>query len=61
MRLTRILPAAAVMAAAFSFAGVMPASAMVLWCESDPPLQLVTPAGTNITFNNQIYRTQSAM
>ena len=55
MRLTRILPAAAVMAAAFSFAGVTPASAMVLWCESDPPVQLVTPAGANITVNNQIY------
>ena len=55
MRLTRILPAAAVIAAALSFAGVMPASAMVLWCESDPPIQLVTPAGTNITVNNQVY------
>jgi hypothetical protein len=55
MRLTRILPAAAVIAAALSFAGVAPASAMVLWCESDPPIQLVTPAGTNITVNNQIY------
>src|SRR5260370_17521030 len=55
MRLFRILPAAAVIAAALSFAGVAPASAMVLWCESDPPIQLVTPAGTNITVNNQIY------
>ena len=55
MRLFRILPAAAVIAAALSFAGVAPASAMVLWCEADPPVQLVTPAGTNITINNQIY------
>jgi hypothetical protein len=55
MRLTRILPVAAVIAAAFSFAGVMPASAMVLWCESDPPIQVVTPAGTNLTVNNMIY------
>jgi hypothetical protein len=54
MRL-RILPAAAVIAAALSFAGVAPASAMVLWCESDPPIQLATPAGNNITVNNQIY------
>ena len=55
MRLFRILPAAAVIAAALSFAGVAPASAMVLWCESDPPIELVTPAGNYITVNNQIY------
>jgi hypothetical protein len=54
MRLTRILPAA-VIAAAFSFAGAAPASAMVLWCESDPPVQLVSPAGTNLTVNNMVY------
>src|SRR5260370_26014492 len=54
MRLTRILPAA-VVATAFSFAGAAPASAMVLWCESDPPIQVVTPAGTNLTVNNMIY------
>jgi hypothetical protein len=55
MRLTRILPAAAVIAAAFSFAGAMPASAMVLWCESDPPVQVITPGGANLTVNNMIY------
>src|SRR2546428_127426 len=55
MRLFRILPAAAVIAAALSFAGVAPASAMVLWCGSDPPLQVVTPAGTNVMVNNMIY------
>src|SRR5260370_5076303 len=54
MKLTRILPAA-VIAAAFSFAGVAPASAMVLWCESDPPIQVLTPGGTNLTVNNMIY------
>jgi len=54
MRLTRILPAA-VLAAAFSFAGVAPASAMVLWCESDPPIQVITPAGNILTVNNMIY------
>jgi hypothetical protein len=54
MRLTRILPAA-VIAAAFVFAGAAPASAMVLWCESDPPVQVVTPAGTNLTVNNMVY------
>jgi hypothetical protein len=55
MRLARILPAAAVIAAAFSFAGVAPASAMVLWCESDPPVQVTTPGGANLTVNNTIY------
>jgi hypothetical protein len=55
MRLFRILPAAAVIAAALSFAGVAPASAMVLWCESDPPIQVITPAGANLTVNNMIY------
>jgi len=54
MRLTRILPAA-VIAAAFSFAGAAPASAMVLWCESDPPIQVETPAGAILTVNNMIY------
>jgi hypothetical protein len=54
MRLTRILPAA-VIATAFSFAGAAPASAMVLWCESDPPIQVLTPAGTILTVNNMIY------
>jgi hypothetical protein len=54
MRFTRILPAA-VIAAAFVFAGAAPASAMVLWCESDPPIQVVTPAGVNLMVNNMIY------
>jgi hypothetical protein len=55
MRLTRILPAAAVIAAAFSFAGAAPASAMVLWCESDPPIEVITPGGVILTVNNMIY------
>ena len=60
MRLTRILPAA-VIATAFSFAGAAPASAMLLWCESDPPIQVVTPAGTNLTVNNMIYVPRNEM
>jgi hypothetical protein len=55
MKLVRILPAAAVIAAALSFAGVAPASAMVLWCESDPPVRVITPGGANLTVNNMIY------
>jgi hypothetical protein len=59
MRLFKILPAAAVIAAALSFAGVAPASAMVLWCEGDPPIKVVTPGGTNLVVNNMVYVPQS--
>ncbi len=54
MRLTRILPAALV-AAALSFAGGGTASANVVWCVYDPPLEVVTPGGTYLTVNNTIY------
>src|SRR5260370_21424059 len=46
---------AGVAATACWLAGAALASAMVLWCESDPPIQVVTPAGTNLTVNNMIY------
>ncbi|HSP08525.1 MAG TPA: hypothetical protein VLU92_02885 [Candidatus Dormibacteraeota bacterium] len=36
-------------------AGQATASANVMWCLSDPPIQLVTPGGHNITVNNMIY------
>ena len=31
------------------------ASANVAWCVSDPPIQVVTPGGHNLTVNNQVY------
>ena len=36
-------------------AGQATASANVAWCLSDPPIELVTPGGHNITINNMIY------
>lgn len=36
-------------------AGQATASANVVWCLSDPPIELVTPGGHNITVNNMIY------
>jgi hypothetical protein len=31
------------------------ASANVAWCMSDPPIQVVTPGGHNLSVNNMIY------
>jgi hypothetical protein len=31
------------------------ASANVMWCMSDPPIQVVTPGGHNLSVNNMIY------
>jgi hypothetical protein len=31
------------------------ASANVVFCEADPPVQLVTPGGSYLTVNNQVY------
>jgi hypothetical protein len=31
------------------------ASANVMWCLSDPPLQVVTPGGHNLSVNNMVY------
>jgi hypothetical protein len=31
------------------------ASANVMWCMSDPPIQVETPGGHNLTVNNMIY------
>lgn len=36
-------------------AGQATASANVVWCISDPPIELVTPGGHYITVNNMIY------
>lgn len=60
MRLTRILTAGLI-AVAFSIAGETTASAYVVWCVSDPPVQVVTPGGTNLTVNNMIYLPPSAL
>jgi hypothetical protein len=31
------------------------ASANVMWCMSDPPIQVVTPGGHNLSVNNMVY------
>jgi hypothetical protein len=31
------------------------ASANVMWCLSDPPIQVVTPGGHNLSVNNMVY------
>ena len=31
------------------------ASANVMWCVSDPPVQVVTPGGHSLTVNNMVY------
>jgi hypothetical protein len=31
------------------------ASANVMWCLSDPPIQVITPGGHNLSVNNMIY------
>ncbi len=36
-------------------AGQATASANVVWCGSDPPIELVTPGGHHITVNNMVY------
>ncbi|MHB8612715.1 MAG: hypothetical protein ACYDAL_09845 [Candidatus Dormibacteraceae bacterium] len=35
--------------------GQAAASANVMWCLSDPPIQVVTPGGHNLSVNNMIY------
>jgi hypothetical protein len=35
--------------------GQVAASASVMWCMSDPPIQVVTPNGHNLSVNNMVY------
>jgi hypothetical protein len=60
MRLRTILPAVMI-AGALSFAGGASAYANVMWCVFDPPIQVVTPAGMNLTVNNMIYVPRSEL
>src|SRR4029077_16788884 len=54
MRLSRILPAAMI-AAVRAMAGGTAASAHVVFCMYDPPIQVVTPGGANLTVNTTVY------
>ena len=54
MKLSRILPAAMI-AAVLSMAGGTAASAHVVFCMYDPPIQVVTPGGHYLSVNTTIY------
>lgn len=41
--------------------GAGTASANVAWCIADPPVQVVTPGGTNLTVNNLVWLPPSAL
>lgn len=43
------------LAAGLLVAGGQAASANVVWCLSDPPIQVVTPGGHYLSVNNMIY------
>ena len=45
----------ALTAALLVVGGQVAASANVMWCLSDPPIQVVTPGGHNLSVNNMIY------
>src|SRR5579872_4214572 len=58
-RKTVVLGSAA--AAAMLALSQVGASANMVWCISDPPLQVVTPAGHNVLINNMVYLPPYAM
>jgi hypothetical protein len=43
------------LAGAMLMATSVGASANFAWCMSDPPIQVVTPGGHNLTVNNMVY------
>ena len=45
----------AVLACGLAAASTAGASANVMWCVGDPPVQMSTPTGTNFTVGTQIY------
>jgi hypothetical protein len=51
----RVMLVGALAAGMLVLGGQGGATANVLWCMSDPPIPLTTPAGHNVTVNNMIY------
>ncbi len=51
----RSLVVAAALAAGLVAAAPGSASANILWCAGDPPVQVVTPGGTSLVVNNYLY------
>ncbi|TMC50892.1 MAG: hypothetical protein E6J20_16665 [Chloroflexi bacterium] len=51
----RSVVVAVLLGGALLVAGGGTASANMAWCVSDPPIQVVTPGGHNLTVNNLVY------
>jgi hypothetical protein len=51
----RVMLVGALAAGMLVLGGQGAATANVLWCMSDPPIAVTTPAGHNVTVNNMIY------
>jgi hypothetical protein len=51
----RVVVLGALAAGLLVLGGQGAASANVMWCLSDPPIQVVTPGGHNLSVNNMIY------
>jgi hypothetical protein len=59
MRRLRAVLAGAAVAGGLTVATAAGASANIMWCVGDPPLQMSSPSGTNFTVGTQIYTTGS--
>jgi hypothetical protein len=51
----RVVVVGALTAGLLVLGGQGAASANVMWCLSDPPIQVVTPGGHNLSINNMVY------
>ena len=51
----RALVIGALTAGLLAASGPSTASANLMWCVSDPPIQVVTPGGHNLMVNNMVY------
>ena len=58
MKVKTVLAGVAV-ACGLTAASTAGASANIMWCVGDPPLQMSSPAGTNFTVNTQFFTTDS--
>jgi hypothetical protein len=52
---TRVVVVGALTVGLLVAGGQGAASANVMWCLSDPPIQVVTPGGHNLSINNMVY------
>jgi hypothetical protein len=51
----RVVVVGALAAGLLVVGGQGAASANVMWCVTDPPIQVVTPGGHNLSVNNMVY------